>query len=104
MYVHRHGMPHVVSLIRASRCAARAVLCLLLTSRLAAAQGLMIAAAADLQSALPSIASRFEKETGQKVALTFGSSGNFFTQIQHGAPFDVVLSADIDYPKRLEAL
>ena len=89
--------------MRVARFAARAVLCLLLTSRLAASQSLAIAAASDLQSALPAIASRFEKETGQKVTLTFGSSGNFFTQIQNGAPFDVVLSADIDYPRRLEA-
>jgi molybdate transport system substrate-binding protein len=65
-------------------------------------RALTIAAAADLQSALPAIASRFEKETGQKITLTFGSSGNFFTQIQNGAPFDVFVSADIDYPRRLE--
>ena len=67
------------------------------------AQGLRIAAASDLQSALPAIAAQFEKDTGQRVRLTFGSSGNFFTQIQNGAPFDAFFSADIDYPKRLEA-
>ena len=66
-------------------------------------QGLTIAAASDLQSALPPIASQFEKDTGQPVRLTFGSSGNFFTQIENGAPFDLFLSADIDYPRRLEA-
>jgi molybdate transport system substrate-binding protein len=75
---------------------------LLLSCHLAGAQSLTVAAASDLQSALPAIASQFEKETGQKVGLTFGSSGNFFTQIQNGAPFDVFLSADIEYPKRLE--
>jgi molybdate transport system substrate-binding protein len=79
-----------------------AVACVLLTSRFAAPQGLTVAAASDLQSALPAIAARFEKDSGQKVTFTFGSSGNFFTQIQNGAPFDVFLSADIDYPKRLE--
>ena len=79
------------------------VCCLLLVCRVASAQSLTVAAASDLQSALPEIVSRFEKETGQQVRLAFGSSGNFFTQIQNGAPFDVFLSADIDYPRRLEA-
>ncbi len=67
-----------------------------------AAQDLRVAAAADLQAALPAIAAQFEQETGQHVALTFGSSGNFSTQIANGAPFDVFMSADIDYAKRLE--
>jgi molybdate transport system substrate-binding protein len=78
------------------------VLGLLLASSGAGAQTLTVAAASDLQAALPVIAAQFEKDTGQKVALTFGSSGNFFAQIQNGAPFDVFLSADIDYPRRLE--
>ena len=69
----------------------------------ASGQTLTVAAASDLQSALPVIAAQFEKDTGQNVTLTFGSSGNFFAQIQNGAPFDVFLSADIDYPRRLES-
>ena len=88
-------------LIRAAR-GALAIACLLLRCRPGAAQNLTVAAASDLQTALPAIAAQFEKDTGQKVTLTFGSSGNFFTQIQNGAPFDVFLSADIDYPRRLE--
>jgi molybdate transport system substrate-binding protein len=68
----------------------------------AAAQDLRVAAASDLQAALPAIAAQFEKETGHHLALTFGSSGNFSAQIQNGAPFDVFMSADIEYPKRLE--
>jgi molybdate transport system substrate-binding protein len=79
-----------------------AVACLLFSARHSSAQGLRVAAASDLQAALPGIASAFEKETGRKATLTFGSSGNFFTQIQNGAPFDVFLSADIDYPRQLE--
>jgi molybdate transport system substrate-binding protein len=75
---------------------------LLLACRFVAAQGLTVAAASDLQSALPGMAAQFEKETGQQVRLIFGSSGNFFTQAQNGAPFDAFLSADIDYPRRLE--
>jgi molybdate transport system substrate-binding protein len=66
------------------------------------AQVLTIAAASDLQVVLPHVAAQFEKQSGRAVRVTFGSSGNFFTQIQNGAPFDVFLSADIDYPRRLE--
>ncbi len=65
------------------------------------AQTLRIAAAADLQFVLPDLASQYKKQTGAKVAITYGSSGNFFAQIQNGAPFDLFLSADLDYPKKL---
>src|SRR6187455_892823 len=64
---------------------------------------LIIAAAADLQTVLPELTSGFERATGIKTTTTFGSSGNFFAQIQNGAPFDVFLSADADYPRRLAA-
>jgi molybdate transport system substrate-binding protein len=63
---------------------------------------LRVAAAADLQFALKDIANQFEHQTGHKVEITFGSSGNFFSQIQNGAPFDVFFSADIGYPTRLQ--
>jgi len=76
-----------------------AALCLAPTA--AAAQTVSVAAASDLQTVLPALAARFETDSGCHVALTFGSSGNFFTQIQNGAPFDVFLSADIDYPRQL---
>jgi molybdate transport system substrate-binding protein len=78
------------------------VACLLLACRFVAAQGLTVAAASDLQSALPELTAQFERGTGQQVRLIFGSSGNFFTQAENGAPFDVFLSADIDYPRQLE--
>jgi len=65
------------------------------------AQTLRIAAAADLQFALPDLAAQYEKQTGVKLAITYGSSGNFFSQIQNGAPFDLFFSADLDYPKKL---
>jgi molybdate transport system substrate-binding protein len=65
------------------------------------AQTLRIAAAADLQFVLPDLAAEYEKQTGVKLAITYGSSGNFFAQIQNSAPFDLFFSADLDYPKKL---
>lgn len=53
-----------------------------------------VAAAADLNVALPEIASQFERETGHGVDLVFGSSGTLTRQIRDGAPFDLFLSAD----------
>ena len=67
----------------------------------ASAQTLRIAAASDLQFALPDLTAQYEKQTGVKLAVTYGSSGNFFAQIQNGAPFDLFLSADNAYPRKL---
>lgn len=80
-----------------------AVFLFLFAARLGSAQEITVATAADLQFAFQDVATRFQKETGKTVKLIFGSSGNFFAQIQNGAPFDLFFSADIDYPKRLEA-
>jgi len=67
-------------------------------SQLCAAQEITVAAAADLQSAMQDVAARFQKETGKTVKLIYGSSGNFFQQIQNGAPFDMFFSANLEYP------
>jgi molybdate transport system substrate-binding protein len=68
----------------------------------AAAQEVRVAAAADLSAAMPALTAAFEKQTGIRAAVSLGSSGNFFAQIQNGAPFDVFLSADRGYPEKLE--
>ena len=65
---------------------------------------LTIAAASDLQTVLPGIVRDFERSASASVAVSYGSSGTFFAQIQNGAPFDVFLSADVDYPTRLAAV
>ena len=80
-----------------------AILGITLISQLCAAQEITVAAAADLQSAMQDVAARFERQTGKKVKVIFGSSGSFFQQIQSGAPFDMFFSANLDYPKKLEA-
>jgi molybdate transport system substrate-binding protein len=67
------------------------------------AEEIKVAAAADLNYAMTDLAARFEKKTGNTVSLSFGASGNFFSQIQNGAPYDLFFSADIDYPKKLAA-
>jgi molybdate transport system substrate-binding protein len=63
---------------------------------------ILVAAAADLQFVLPELAHEFETQSGQKVTVSFGSSGNFASQIQNGAPFDLFFSADLSYPKHLD--
>ncbi|HMK23555.1 MAG TPA: molybdate ABC transporter substrate-binding protein [Terriglobales bacterium] len=85
--------------IRILLCALAAILVV----QRGAAQDLTVAAAADLQSAMQNVAARFQQETGKSVKVIYGSSGNFFQQIQNGAPFDMFFSANLDYPKKLEA-
>jgi molybdate transport system substrate-binding protein len=62
-----------------------------------------IAAAADLNDAMSELIAQFEKASGCTARLSTGSSGNFLSQIENGAPFDVFFSADVDYPRKLEA-
>jgi len=64
---------------------------------------LIVAAAADLSTALQEIAAAYEKKTGVRVKLSFGASGALTEQIQNGAPFDLFFSADMDYPRQLIA-
>lgn len=61
-----------------------------------------IAAASDLRFALDEVLSAFRSANpGLAVDAVYGSSGNFFAQIREGAPYDVFLSADLDYVDRL---
>ena len=68
----------------------------------ALAEEIAIAAASDLNFAIKDVIAEYEKATGNRVKLSLGSSGNFYAQIQNGAPFDLYFSADIGYPKKLE--
>ena len=90
---------HASLLVR--RCGTVLLALLLLSSQAAAAAEPYVAAAADLKFALPEIADAFARETGRKLKLSFGSSGNFARQIPQGAPFELFFSADEEYARRL---
>jgi molybdate transport system substrate-binding protein len=75
----------------------------LFCSPVLAAGELFVAAASDLKFALDEVAEAFRKEHPDvAVRFSYGSSGNFYTQIQQGAPFDLYFSADVKYPEMLE--
>jgi molybdate transport system substrate-binding protein len=80
-----------------ARLIAMAILAVAAAGPAAARQAPTIAAAADLRLALTEVAAQFERDTGQKVVPTFGSSGNFYRQLRQGAPFELFLSADEQY-------
>ncbi len=79
-------------------------LCLLACGKSGAQTGgeLRVAAAADLTRAFTEAGRVFEKQTGQKVTLIFGSSGQLAQQIENGAPYDVFAAANEDYVARLD--
>jgi len=67
------------------------------------ARELAIAAAADLKYALTEVVEQFRaSQPDARIEVIYGSSGKFYTQIKNGAPFDLYLSADIEYARRLE--
>ncbi|HEY6899935.1 MAG TPA: molybdate ABC transporter substrate-binding protein [Puia sp.] len=89
----------------------RALLCLLIMAALIPAHTqsvppsteVLVAAAADLRFAMDSAVAAFTRSNpGITVKVTYGASGNFFQQINNGAPFDIFFSADIDYPRQLQ--
>jgi molybdate transport system substrate-binding protein len=78
-----------------------ALIPLLFLAPVGAQAPLRVAAAADLEPVLPPILVRFEKNAGIHAEATYQSSATLTTQIENGAPFDVFLSADLSFPKRL---
>ncbi len=62
-----------------------------------------VAAASDLQPVMPAFASAYEKKTGVKLSVSFGSSSTLAEQILNGAPFDVFLGADFIFPEKVVA-
>ncbi len=69
----------------------------------AQADEVQVAVAANFTAPIQAIAADFEKDTGHKLVASFGATGQFYTQIKNGAPFQVFLSADDTTPQKLEA-
>jgi len=76
-------------------------LAVVLPSAPAAQQPPTIAAAANLNFALTEVAAQFERTQGARVELVFGASGTLTRQIQDGAPFEMFLAADEEFPNQL---
>nr|WP_307402212.1 molybdate ABC transporter substrate-binding protein [Pseudomonas cedrina] len=67
------------------------------------ADEVQVAVAANFTAPIQAIAANFEKATGHKLVAAYGATGQFYTQIKNGAPFQVFLSADDTTPQKLEA-
>ena len=91
--------------LRVSRFAPACLTSLLAIFAFGSAQAdeVQVAVAANFTAPIQAIAADFEKDTGHKLVASFGATGQFYTQIKNGAPFEVFLSADDSTPKKLEA-
>jgi molybdate transport system substrate-binding protein len=67
-----------------------------------AAEEIRVAVASNFANAIKEIAARFERQSGHRVTLVFGSTGKHYAQIHNGAPFDAFFAADVLRPERLE--
>jgi molybdate transport system substrate-binding protein len=63
---------------------------------------LTVAAASDLAFAFKELSSRYERETGTEIVISFGSTGQLTQQIENGAPFDIFFAADRRHIERLK--
>lgn len=68
----------------------------------ASAEEVRVAVAANFRAALSEIVKLFERDTRHTALVSSGSSGKFYAQINHGAPFDVFFSADVARPQLME--
>jgi molybdate transport system substrate-binding protein len=67
----------------------------------ARADEVQVAVAANFTGPMQVIANLFERDTGHKVVAAYGATGKFYAQITNGAPFEVLLAADDETPKKL---
>lgn len=72
------------------------------TATMAQAGEVQVAVAANFTAPMKLIAAEFERSSGHKALLSFGGTGKFYAQIRNGAPFEILLAADAETPRRLE--
>ncbi|HEX4710501.1 molybdate ABC transporter substrate-binding protein [Phenylobacterium sp.] len=84
------------------RLAAIGLLAAVLAAGPALAADTQVAVAANFTEPAKEIAAAFKAATGHSASLSFGSSGQFYAQMAHGAPYEVFLSADAERPKKAE--
>lgn len=87
-----------------SRWLSRAVgaLCILAIMTEARADEALVAVAANFAEPIKAVAAVLEKTTGHTLKVTLGATGKLYAQIKNGAPFDVLLAADVKTPEKLE--
>ena len=88
-----------------ARCVLQRLLLLVITMTLpmvTMAGEVSVAVASNFTAPMKIIAQAFERDSGHKVILSFGATGQFYAQIKNGAPFAVLLAADDETPARLE--
>lgn len=90
--------------LRVSRCAPACLASLLAVFAIGTVQAdeVQVAVAANFTAPIQAITADFEKDTGHKLVAAYGATGQFYTQIKNGAPFEVFLSADDTTPEKLE--
>lgn len=91
----------MITLFAEARRLALGLLLIFSSAGAAWAEAPVIAAAADLKFALEEISAAFTRDTKREVKPAFGSSGNFYRQIEQGAPFQIFLSADENFVFKL---
>ena len=98
--VRKRAKEKGAGVVNAMRVVALLSLCLL--ASLSQADVIRVAVASNFTAPMKAVVAAFEAASGHRVQLAFGSSGKFFAQINHGAPFQVFFSADQAKPLALE--
>jgi len=83
------------------RCLFHALAATAVAAAPAQAGEVLVAVAANFTAPMQQIAAEFEKASGHKVVVAYGSTGKFYAQIKNGAPFEVLLAADDETPAKL---